>query len=79
MRRAARGGVQVLTQPDDFQTTRIRALEASELLLSDFRDHMNPEQYARAVACARRPLSAIHPEQAKAILRMFMEIAGDRK
>lgn len=62
----------------DLETSRVRALEASEILLSDFRDHMNPEQYARALACARRPLSAIHPEQAKAILRLYTSIAGER-
>lgn len=61
------------------QERRIRAVEAAEGLLSeDYRDRLNPEQYERALACARRPLSAISPEQAAAMLRLYSAIAGDR-
>ncbi len=54
-----------------------RAVEAAEVLLSDFADRLNPEQYARALAVTRRTLSAIHPEQAKAVLRLYDAIAGN--
>jgi len=61
------------------QELRIRAIEAAEVLLSeDYRDRLKPDQYERALACARRPLSAIHPEQAAAMLRLYVRIAGIR-
>jgi len=58
--------------------SRIRAVEAAELLLADFRDRMTPEQYERALSCARCPVSAVHPEQAAAMLRLYDQIAGQR-
>ncbi len=55
---------------------KVRAVEAAEVLLSDFSDKLNPEQYARALAVTRIGLGMIHPEQAKAVLRLYDAIAG---
>ena len=58
---------------------RICGLEAAETLLSeDYRVRLNPDQYERALSCARRPLSAIHLEEAAAMVRLYKVVAGER-